>query len=297
MNWLKREKVVEVVAGLDEEAEERRRLLEEMRLLREEVRGLFELVGREEVASRLKEEGVVGEAVEKVAEAIRGADDPKGALSSLIKCAPRLEGKRAVAFVGPEGGGKTTTMAKVAANLAFGEGRRVGIVFANSRKVGGVEQAAVISSLLGVPFELARSGERVGEAMSRMRECEVILIDTPGVNPLRPGEVGRLQGLLEGVEGEVETHLVLPASGDPLWFVKALEGMKPVGYEKVILTKMDEAVRKGNIINAVVYGERPLSFICDGPEIPDAIAPAEPEALSSMVLKAIALGGEPSYEA
>ncbi|MCC6650895.1 MAG: hypothetical protein IT348_07090, partial [Candidatus Eisenbacteria bacterium] len=88
-----------------------------------------------------------------------------------------------VALVGPTGAGKTTTMAKLANHpQAFG-GRRVGMLGLDTYRIGGVEQARQYAELSRLPFEVAWDSRDIERAMKRLKDCEVVLVDTPGRGP------------------------------------------------------------------------------------------------------------------
>jgi len=73
-----------------------------------------------------------------------------------------LPGKRLVAFIGPTGVGKTTTIAKLAARLALQMRRSVVLVTLDGYRIGAVEQLRTYASLIGVPFRFARDSRASG---------------------------------------------------------------------------------------------------------------------------------------
>src|SRR5262249_12437685 len=60
-------------------------------------------------------------------------------------------------LVGPTGAGKTTTIAKLAANAALVEGKRVQLITLDNYRVGGVDQIRTFADLIGVPLQVAES--------------------------------------------------------------------------------------------------------------------------------------------
>jgi len=66
---------------------------------------------------------------------------------------------RVEVFVGPPGVGKTTTIAKIAAQARVREGRILGLVGADAFRAGAIEQLRICAQIIGVPFSVARTAE------------------------------------------------------------------------------------------------------------------------------------------
>ncbi|MDZ7630603.1 MAG: hypothetical protein U5K74_04380 [Gemmatimonadaceae bacterium] len=85
-----------------------------------------------------------------------------------------------IALVGPTGAGKTTTIAKLAANVhAFGTWR-VGMITLDTFRVAGLEQIATYAEITGCPLEVAYDSEDAARAIAQLTSVDVILVDTPG---------------------------------------------------------------------------------------------------------------------
>jgi flagellar biosynthesis protein FlhF len=94
-----------------------------------------------------------------------------------------LASARVVALVGPTGAGKTLTAAKLAGRFALTHGARVGVICADGFRVGGMTEMQGYCDLLGVPMAQARDEQEMRAAIASHGECDLILIDTPGVSP------------------------------------------------------------------------------------------------------------------
>jgi flagellar biosynthesis protein FlhF len=93
----------------------------------------------------------------------------------------KRDGERCVAaFVGPTGVGKTTTIAKLSAELSLKQKRNVGIISVDSYRIGAVDQLKTYASIMGLPCLSAFSREDLAQALQKMEGRDVILIDTAG---------------------------------------------------------------------------------------------------------------------
>jgi flagellar biosynthesis protein FlhF len=151
-------------------------------------------------------------------------------------------------FVGPPGAGKTTTIAKLAAQQRGRTGRRLGLVAADGYRVGAVEQLRLYAEVIGAPLTVARSGDELDYAISNARRP--ILIDTPGRSP--NDDVSREMFRVVGRQADVRTHLVLPAN-------------LPPGHVR----------RKFGL---------PISFVGTGQRVPEDLHRATPPAIAAWVL-------------
>jgi flagellar biosynthesis protein FlhF len=84
-------------------------------------------------------------------------------------------------FVGPPGAGKTTTIAKIAAQERARHGQRLGLVAADGFRVGAVEQLRMFAEIMGSPFTVARSPQELEAALGGSRRP--LLLDTAGRSP------------------------------------------------------------------------------------------------------------------
>src|SRR5207253_3908646 len=87
---------------------------------------------------------------------------------------------RVEVFVGPPGAGKTTTIAKIAAQERARQGQRLGLVAADGFRIGAVEQLRMYAEILGSPFRIARTGADLERALKRRTP---VLVDTAGRSP------------------------------------------------------------------------------------------------------------------
>jgi flagellar biosynthesis protein FlhF len=177
------------------------------------------------------------------------------------------------AFVGPTGVGKTTTIAKLAAELSLKAKKRVGLISVDSFRIGAVEQLRTYAAIMGLPCLPAFSHQDLRLAVEKMERQDVVLIDTAGHSHLDGKRMQQLQALL-GVPGPITSHLVLSAAANRLDLQEAAARFavfKPCSY---VFTKLDETRQRGAIIDQAETLRLPISYITTGQRVPEDIHPA-----------------------
>jgi flagellar biosynthesis protein FlhF len=202
-----------------------------------------------------------------------------------LTCVPPLEqseGPRVVAFIGPTGVGKTTTLAKVATRAALIHQRRVGVIGCDSERIGAGPTLRSLAEMIGVPCRMASDADELGEAIRELDDCELILVDTSGVSARDDEAMGELARLL-GSAG-VEPCLLLNADMRSLELDSNLVGFASIRPRFVVFTKVDQAVGLGVLYDGAVSSGLPVMYLTNGRRIPEDIEDATPERIASMVL-------------
>ena len=118
---------------------------------------------------------------------------------------------RVVALVGPTGVGKTTTIAKLAANYRLREKRRVGLITVDTYRVAAVEQLRTYADIIDLPMEVVATPREMREAVARMSHLDLVLMDTAGRSPRDEVRIQELKSMLSEAEPD-EVHLVLSSA-------------------------------------------------------------------------------------
>ena len=171
------------------------------------------------------------------------------------------------AMVGSTGVGKTTTTAKLAALCAriHGPGS-VGLITLDTYRVGAHEQLRTYGRMLGIVAHLAHDRAALQDLLGLLSGKKMVLIDTTGVAPRDP----RKRDMLDVLDlPDVNRLLVLNAGchGDTLDDV--LTAFKTGGSQQAILSKVDEAVKLGPAIDALIRHQMMLRGVTNGQRVPE----------------------------
>ncbi len=215
---------------------------------------------------------------EKLSEQVERMIPVSGAIIRKKQVGPHI-----VALIGPTGVGKTTTLAKLAANLQLREKRRVGLITIDTYRIAAIDQLRKYAELIGSPIKAVNTPEDLREAILAMSDCEFILIDTAGRSPTDTLKLNELKGFLDAAQPE-EVHLVLSLAASQPCIERAIERFGQVRVDKIIFTKLDEAVHVGVVLNVVKKVNKTLSYVTTGQNVPDDIEVGKGSKLAQMLL-------------
>ncbi|HZW09576.1 MAG TPA: flagellar biosynthesis protein FlhF [Phycisphaerales bacterium] len=188
-----------------------------------------------------------------------------------------------IALIGPTGVGKTTTVAKLAANFKLRYGRRVGLVTADTYRIAAVEQLRTYADIVGLQLKVVLSAQDMAGALDSLSGCDVVLVDTAGRSQHDAARLDELGELLEAAKPDA-CHLVLSLGAAESVIGAAAERFGQLRPSHLLLTKLDEAVDFGVIANIAHRVKLPLSYVTTGQEVPDHIEPANADRLARLVL-------------
>ncbi|MNO35856.1 Flagellar biosynthesis protein FlhF [compost metagenome] len=188
-----------------------------------------------------------------------------------------------VYIAGPTGVGKTTTIAKLAAEQLFKYGRKVGFITSDTYRISAVEQLRTYAAILNVPLEVVQSPGDLQRALFRLESCDLVIMDTAGRNYRNDMLVAELQSLL-AKELRSETYLVLSLTSKSRDMKLIAEHFGRYKLDKVIFTKLDETGSYGPLFNVLNDFPLTLSYMTNGQNVPDDLLMASKEQLSEMLL-------------
>lgn len=191
--------------------------------------------------------------------------------------------RRLVALVGPTGVGKTTTVAKLAANFRLRDKRRVGLITVDTYRIAAVEQLRTYADIIDLPMQVVSTPREMREAVERMSDLDLVLLDTAGRSPKDEVKLRELQAFLEEAQAD-EVHLVLSSVAGAAALSRSAECFAAVGTTALILTKLDEAAGLGQLLPLLQSSRLPLSYVTHGQNVPDDITPADAHVLADKMI-------------
>ncbi len=190
---------------------------------------------------------------------------------------------RLAALVGPTGVGKTTTIAKLAANFRLKEKRRVGLITVDTYRIAAIEQLRTYADIIDLPMHVVSTPREMRETVDRMSHLDLILLDTAGRSPKDEIRLQELKMFLTEA-GADEVHLVLSSVAASRTLEQTAEQFTAIGATSLIFTKLDEANGLGNVLPVLRSSGLPLSYLTNGQNVPDDIATANAHQLSRLIL-------------
>jgi flagellar biosynthesis protein FlhF len=204
---------------------------------------------------------------------------------------------KVIALIGPTGVGKTTTIAKLAANYRLQANKRVGLITIDTYRIAAVDQLRTYAQIIEVPLKVVLSVGELQQAIDAMKDLDVILVDTAGRSQNDSMRLGQLRRFLEAMKPD-ETHLVVSATANRASAGKVVQQFVPLGANRLIISKLDEADSFGLVLNVACAGNVPISYVTTGQGVPDDIASANSQKLAQLILEpAVQAGAKGSTDA
>lgn len=199
----------------------------------------------------------------------KSEEEVKAKLKETIEITSKdFKGK--VVMVGPTGVGKTTTIAKLAGRLALIEKKKVGLITIDTYRIGAVEQLRTYAEIMNVPFRVVMTLAEMDEALEAMKNCEVILIDSTGRSSKNLMQISELRAFIDKIKPD-NISLVLSATTKNNDLKSIIEGYGALGYNDLIITKLDETTSYGTVLNAAYISKAPIRYLTNGQNVPDDI--------------------------
>ena len=181
----------------------------------------------------------------------------------------------AVAIVGAAGSGKTTLVAKLAAQAVMqGERDSIGLISLDNQRIAGGDMLRAVGRILRVPVLVANSTEELQQALLAFRGKTRIFIDTPSVNLREPEQLLQLQQRLQIIPG-LEVLMALGADQDWRGSRALVNAFTTIDISGVTLTRSDLAFSLGGPLSFLFSHRIPLALIAEGAGITDGLRAAD----------------------
>jgi flagellar biosynthesis protein FlhF len=173
------------------------------------------------------------------------------------------------ALVGPTGVGKTTTVAKIAARAVLRHGAsKVALVTTDTYRIGAQDQLRIYGRILGTPVFAVRDENDLELTLSDLHSRHLVLIDTVGMSQ-RDKRVAEQVALLCGEGREVNRLLLLGAPSQGITLEEVARAYAGPGLIGGVLTKIDEALTYGPVLDVAIRHELPVHFVTNGQRVPE----------------------------
>lgn len=222
-------------------------------------------------------------------------DDPEAVRAVLIKLIETsLSAARPVilnqnkptimAFVGPTGVGKTTSIAKLAARCTLQMKKKVTLITIDTYRIAAVEQLKTYAKIMDLPIYVCYSPEEMRKTIANSNDSSLILIDTAGHSQTDLEQVKDLCDYF-GDQEDIEVLMVLSATTKSSDLKDISERFGGVGPKRLVFTKLDETTTYGSLLNVAVRTKLPIGYFTTGQNVPDDIETATPAKLARLILE------------
>ncbi|MBN2618866.1 MAG: flagellar biosynthesis protein FlhF [Spirochaetales bacterium] len=306
-----KEKILESVKGLKEKDREDslQKILDEVKSLKENIVSAPAADGKNELQSIIQVEEYLYENDFSLAYTKKTIDRLKNELSfselsdcdltldkvnqwieESISIAPQKESRKSNVFilVGPTGVGKTTTIAKLAAQKGLGLGgvqkHSVRMITIDNYRIAAKKQIETYGEIMGIPVTCCESYEDLKREIDINSDKDYIFVDTIGKSPKDFVKLAEMRRILEGCGHDCEVHLAFSATTKTWDIREIMKQYNPFGYESVIITKLDETTRCGNLISLLHEQKQSVAYITTGQMVPQDIEVATKKRLMSLLV-------------
>ena len=177
-----------------------------------------------------------------------------------------------IVLVGPTGAGKTTTIAKLAANAALVDNKRVRLITLDNYRVGGVDQIRTFADLIGVPLAVAAGPVELAQLLNDddADQYDLTLVDTAGKSPRDTSSIIELAAELPNMP-KLEVHVVIPAATNHAAVDALVNRYRPLGPARLLVTKVDEVDVPSDLATLPTRIGLPITWITTGQAVPEDI--------------------------
>jgi flagellar biosynthesis protein FlhF len=244
----------------------------------------------EAVRAALAEHGVPQKVADRLVNAARTAEisDPTLACAAALEAGftfahlPEHSAPRPFMLIGPNGSGKSIAVAKLAARSVLKQ-RQVGVITCDNIRAGAVEQLAAFTSILEIELVRARGPESLARIVESTNGLfDLILIDSPGLNPFKQSDMDYLQALIEAYD--VEPILVMAAGGDPVEAAEIGEAFANVGATRLFASRLDTTRRLGSVLACAEAGQMAFCDVSASPHVASGISPISALSLARLIM-------------
>jgi flagellar biosynthesis protein FlhF len=193
------------------------------------------------------------------------------------------EGKpNIVAFVGPSGVGKTTTIAKLSAINMLEEKYSVALISLDHQRIGATSTLEKYAGIIGLPYKTVQSEKELKSIIAQFKKKQLIFVDTPGIAVMNKEGIAKLAKQLNSISPS-EVHLLISATTKDKDMVCLCSAYAPCQVNRLIFTKIDETSEFGNLLNLLENKKIPLAYVTNGQQIPEDIIQGQSKTIADLL--------------
>ena len=185
-------------------------------------------------------------------------------------------------LIGPTGAGKTTTLAKIAAQLSM-EKHPITTVTFDTKRAGGIEQFRAFTDILNIDLEVAGTGDDLREILAAQPREQIVLIDSFGCNPYNANDLKELRPFLN--MPNVEPVLTMPAGIDAAEAADIGKAFEVSNAKRLLMTRCDISRRFGGALSAAHVGDYAFCNYSSSDRVVGEYGPLGTKTLSNLLMQ------------
>lgn len=192
--------------------------------------------------------------------------------------------RKYINVIGPTGVGKTTTLAKMAAEAVIEKRMKIAFITTDTYRIAAIEQLKTYAGLLNVPVEVVYKMEDFKKAIEKFVDYDHVFIDTAGRNFRERKYVEDLQKIID-FDHHMETYLVLSLTSKERDMKEIISQFSSIDIDRFIFTKSDETSSYGSMINMMSEAKIGAAYVTNGQDVPEDITEVKEDEIVSMLMK------------
>ena len=188
-------------------------------------------------------------------------------------------------FFGPTGVGKTTTIAKIASKLILEENQDVALITLDTYRIAAAAQLKVYADILSCELDIVDNKDQFEESIYNFQRKgkKMVLVDTAGRSHKNSENIDELAHVLS-TSVLNEKFLVLSCTTKYEDLVAIYNEFSKIGKFRLILTKLDETLNYGNILNICFNLGIEVVYLTTGQNVPYDIEVLRPQKIAKALL-------------
>ena len=203
------------------------------------------------------------------------------------KIAVCIAASQTLSFItGGPGTGKTTTIAKLAAQAAHKFGvDQVAIITLDNYRIGAYEQIATYGKIIGCSVKQAHNSDELSDLLYQFRNKRLVLVDTAGFSQKDTRLIKQLDTMKQNSCANIRHYLVMQANCQYRVMQQTVSEYRQISLQGCILTKLDECYSLGEVISVAIENKLQICYLADGQRVPEDLQSASTKFLITSAAK------------